>query len=390
MLEPVGATGGGPKKYLEPESQDGMERSPPTSLVTRFARSVLTQTLHVKPGENVVIEGWSHSLPWATALARETRRLKAFPVVLYEDEDAFWDSVDSREENLLGAAPAHEWAMLGKTDVYIHMWGAGDKIRLAQLPPARSSKIFSWNDAWYKAAGKSGLRGARLEIGRPFPTLAKLYGVDLDEWTRQVAEASMVDPQKMLAAARPLAAALQKGRKLRIYDDHGTDLTLGLAHREAVTNAGIVLPADLKKPFRMLTTLPGGFVTAALNESVAEGTFVSNRSCYTDSGTATGVKMEFRNGRMVSQKFTTGEELFKGSYAKGGKGRDQPGQIRIGLNPKLHNTPQIEDCEAGAVTFSVGMNRFSPGGKNRSSYFGFAVNAGATVEIDGKALPMPH
>lgn len=367
-----------------------MERSPPIDLVTRFARSVLTQNLHVKPGENVVIEGWSHSLPWATALARETRRLKAFPLVLYENEDAFWDSVDSREEKLLGAAPAHEWAMLGKTDVYIHMWGAGDRVRLGQMPPTRSSKIFAWNDSWYKAALRAGLRGARLEIGRPFPTLAKLYGTDLDDWTRQIAEASMVDPRKLLASARPLAEALQKGRKLRVYDRRGTDLTLGLAHREAVLNVGLVLPADRKKPFRMLTNLPGGFVGAALDESVAEGTFVSNRSCYLDNGTATGVQMEFHNGRLVSQEFATGRDLFKEGYSKGGKGRDQPGQIRFGLNPKLYNTPQVEDCEAGAVTFSVGMNQFSPGGKNRSTYFGFAVNAGATVEIDGKALPMPH
>lgn len=367
-----------------------MERSAPADLESRFARSILTQNLRVRPGENVVIEGWTHSLPWATALARETRRLKAFPLVLYEDEDCFWNSVDSHEEKLLGVAPTHEWAMLGKTDVYIHMWGAGDKVRLNELPPSRSSKIFAWNDAWYKAAQKAGVRGARLEIGRPFPTLAKLYGADLDEWTRQVAEASMVDPKKLLASARPLAAALQRGRKLRIYDDHGTDLTLGLAHREAVLNVGLVSPADMKRPFRMLTSIPGGSVSVALAENVAEGSFVSNRSCYLDNGAASDVKMEFRDGRLVSQEFGSGGDLFKESYRKGGKGRDQPGQIRIGLNPQLHNTPQLEDCEAGAITFSVGMNRFYPGGKNRSPYFGFAVNAGATVEIDGKALPMPR
>lgn len=367
-----------------------MDDSAPTETQTRFARSVLTQNLHVQPGENVVIEGWSHSLPWATALAREARRLKALPVVLYEDEGAFWDSVDAHEDKLLGATPAHEWAMLGKTDVYIHMWGAGDKVRFNDMPPARASNLFAWNDAWYKAAQKAGVRGARLEIGRPYPTLAKVYNTDVDDWTRQIVEATMVDPKKLLASARPLARALQKGRRLRVYDDHGTDLTLGLARREPVLNVAQVFPEDMKKPFRMLTNLPGGFVATALDESVAEGTFVSNRSCYLDAGTATGVTMEFHNGRMVSQEFATGGELFQEGYSKGGKGRDQPGQIRIGLNPKLHNTPQVEDCEAGAVTFSVGMNRFYPGGKNRSPYFGFAVNAGATIEIDGKVLPMPH
>lgn len=365
-----------------------MARSTPT-LETQFARSVLTQNLHVKPGENVVIEGWSHSLPWAAALARETRRLKAYPIVLYEGEDGFWDSVDAHEEKLLGAAPTHEWGLLAKTDVYIHMWGPGDKVRIAQLPPSRASQLFAWNEAWYKAAGKAGVRGARLEIGRPFPTLAKVYGVDLDRWTEQVARASMVDPKKLMASSRPLVRALETGRRLRIYDDKGTDLTLGLAHRTAMVNAAMVTPKDQKQPFRFLTNLPGGFVCVALDETVADGTLLSNRSCYTDLGKTTGVRFEFKDGRLVSHEYATGGEFFEESYRKGGKGRDQPGQLRIGLNPALHDTPQLEDSEAGAIMVSVGMNRFYPGGKNRSPYFGFAINAGAKVEVDGRPLRLP-
>ncbi len=365
-----------------------MAPSRSASLESQFARAVLSQNLRVKPGENVVIEGWSHALPWATALAREARRLKAYPLVLYEDEGAFWDSVESGEEAVLGAAPAHEWSMLGSTDVYIHMWGPGDKVRLGVLPPARSSKIYAWNEAWYKAASKAGLRGARLEIGRPYPTLAKAYGVDLQEWTEQVARATMVDPRRVSAAAGPIAKALERGRRLRIYDDRGTDLTLGLARRPATLNVGQVSARDKKSRFRMLTNLPAGSVGVALDEKVGEGTFVSNRSCYLDAGRAIDVRMELHDGRLSSKSFGSGGEFFEESYRKGGKGRDQPGQLRIGLNPMLHDTPQLEDCEAGAVTFSVGMNQFYPGGKNRSPYFGFAVNAGVTVEVDGKPLKL--
>lgn len=366
-----------------------MARSPSKNLEAQFARNVLTQNLQVKPGENVVIEGWSHSLPWAAALARETRRLKAYPIVLYEDEDGFWDSVDSHEEKLLGAAPSHEWGMLGKTDVYLHMWGPGDKTKFAKMPPARAGQLFAWNDAWYKTAGKAGLRGARLEVGRPFPTLAKVYGVDLAEWTDQVARASMVDPRKLQAAAKPISHALETGRRLRVYDDEGTDLTLGLAHRKTVANLGVVTAKDRKMPFRLLTSLPAGSVSVALDESVAEGTILSNRSCYTDYGKANGIRFDFENGRLVSRKYSSGGEFFEENYQKGGRGRDQPGQIRIGLNPELHNTPQLEDIEAGAITVSVGMNKFYPGGKNGSSHFGFVVNVGAKIEVDGKPLKLP-
>ncbi len=363
-----------------------MARDTSSEQAARFARSILTRNLKVRPGENVTIEGWSHALPWAVALAREARRLKAHPLVLYEDEESFWDAVDHREEASFGASPSHEWAALAKTDVYIHMWGPGDKVRLGTLPVKRQERILAWNGAWYKAAAKAGLRGARLEVGRPYPSLAKVYGVDEEGWRDQVMAASMVDPEKLQTTGDRIAKALKGGRRVRIWDNQGTDLTLGLLGRPVRVNAGLITPEERKRPYGMMTSLPSGAVSVALDESVADGRISANRSSYLDDGKATGGVLEFRNGRLVAQQFDTGGSLFEGPYRRGGKGRDQPGQLRIGLNPKLHDTPQLEDIEAGAITVSVGGNGHLPGGKNTSRYFGFVVNAGAHLEIDGKSI----
>ncbi|HKV90598.1 MAG TPA: aminopeptidase [Thermoplasmata archaeon] len=365
-----------------------MPRPIRASRETQFARAVLSRTLKVRPGENVIIEGWTHTLPWAVALARETRRLKAFPMVLFEDEDSFWDSVKSREDKILGAAPSHEWAALGKTDVYIHMWGAGDRLRMGELGDERAGKIIGFNPAWYAAASKAGVRGTRLEVGRPFPNLAKVYGVEEAKWMDQVVSGSMVDPNKLQAAGRPIAKALEKGPTVRIHDEKGTDVTLGLKHRAAGIADGRLTPKEIKRPFGMLSSLPSGVVRVALDESVADGTIVANRPSYFETGKAEGGVLTFEKGRLVSHHFDSGSEFFDRDYAKGGKGRDQPGRLSIGLNPKLHNTPQVEDIEAGAVLVSVGTNRFL-NGKNSSPFFGFVVNVGASVEVDGRPLPLP-
>ncbi len=365
-----------------------MARTAKPSREAEFAHAVLTRNLQVRPGENVIIEGWSHVLPWAAALARETRRLKAFPIVLYEDEDRFWDSVDAHEEEVLGTAPSHEWAALGKTDVYIHMWGAGDKLRLDKLPESRAGKLFGWNDAWYKTALKAGLRGSRLEIGRPFPSLAKAYGVNEAKWMDQVVTASMVDPDRLRAVGAPIVRALERGRRIRIHDDHGTDLTLGLAHRPAQLDYGRVSKADRKRPFRMLNMLPPGTVRVALDESVGDGTIVANRASYDETGKATGGVFQFRKGRLVRHHYDTGANRFDKPFRQAGKGRDRPGYLAIGLNPMLRNTPQLEDREAGAITVSVGANEFL-GGKNKGRFTGIVVNAGAKVEVDGRPLRLP-
>ncbi|HTT72839.1 MAG TPA: aminopeptidase [Thermoplasmata archaeon] len=353
----------------------------------RYARWVLTKNLHVKRGERVTIEGWSHSLPWAVALAREARRLGARPLLLYEDEGAYWDSVDAREDALLGSVPDHEWAALGKTDVFVHLWGAGDRPRLVQLGPARAGKLTAWNDEWYRRAAKAGVRGARLEVGRVYPTLAERYGVDEATWTDQLVRGTMVDPRALERAAAPLKTALERGRTVRIFDDDGTDLTLGLARRPATVLAGQLHPADYKVIFRRLMSLPAGSMRVALDEKVAEGTIVANRTCFYEAATATGGRFTFKNGKLVDHSFESGGEIFDGDFRTGGKGRDQPGLLGIGLNPELRNTPQLEDAERGAILVSVGGNRMA-GGKNPSSLFGFVINAGAKIEVDGKPLPL--
>lgn len=367
-----------------------MTRKTRSALESAFAKAVVNRNLEVRPGENVVIEGWSHVLPWATALARETRRVGAHPVVLYENDDSYWDSVDAREDEVLGAKAGHEWAMLGKTDVYIHMWNAPDRLRLEALGPKRGAKLFGWNPAWYKAAEKAGLRGSRLEIGRPFPSLAKVYGVNQSRWMDQVVAGTMVAPNRLRAAGAPIARALTRGRRIRIHDEHGTDITLGLARRAARIDDGRVAPEDKKRPFGMLNLLPAGAVRVALDESVGDGTFRANRPSYNDTGMATGGVYTFRQGRLVHHHYDTGAQFFDKFYPQGGKGRDRPGYLAIGLNPELHNTPQLEDREAGAITLSVGGNTFLPGGKNKTNFGGIVVNVGAYVEIDGRPLRLPR
>ena len=363
----------------------------PVSPATRrkVARSVLQNNLRVRRGEQVTVEAWTHTLPWAVAFARETRRLGAQPLIPYEDEAGYWDVVGDGQDSVLGKPPAHEWAALGQTDVYIHMWGPGDRVRLNALSEAQANRLFEFNAGWYAAAAKAGLRGARLELGRPYPALARAYGVDQAKWTDQIVRATMVSPDSLAKAAAPVAKALDRGKRVRIRDDDGTDLTLGLIRQTALASTGRLSPADLKRPFGMLLTLPTGAIRAALDDTVADGTIIANRRSYYEDGTADGGVWHFRNGKLTSAEFDHGQERFDTPYKAGGKGRDRPGILSIGLNPHLHDTPQVEDVELGAVMVSVGGNR-RYGGKNSSPLFAWVINSGATVEVDGRPIVSPR
>jgi leucyl aminopeptidase (aminopeptidase T) len=353
----------------------------------KLAKSVLKNNLQVKPGEQVIVEAWTHTLPWAVTIAREARKMGAQVLVPYEDEEAYWELVRGGHHRVLGKAAAHEWAALAKTDVYIHMWGPGDRVRLNALPPAQRDQLFEFNEGWYDLALKKGVRGARLEVGRPYPALVKAYGADERRWMDDLVRGTMVSPDSLARTAAPIARALGRGKRLRISDDHGTDLTVGLARRRPRVDIGRTTPAERKQPFAQLSTIPTGAVSVALDETVADGTLVANRTNYYDDAIQTGGVLQFRNGKLTSAEFAEGGDRFDKEFKKGGKGRDRPGQLRIGLNPELHDTPQLEDRELGAIMVSLGNNRFI-GGKNKASFFGWAINAGAKVEVDGKTLPI--
>lgn len=349
------------------------------------ARSILTRNLKVRKGEHVIVEGWTHTLPWAVAIAREARRLGAQPLIVYEDEAEYWDAVDQDGPDSVGALAAHENAAWLKTDVYIHMWGPGDRIRLGELPDSKTDRMFAWNSVWYATARKAGLRGARLELGRPYPSVAKAYGTTPEAWTRQLVAASLVDPAALVRSAAPITRGLSKGSELHIEAPNGTDLTLRLAGKEAFAQTGLIAPARERGPFGMLTSVPNGAVRVALDPTTASGTFVANRGSFYDDSVATGATFHFADGRLTEATFDRGGERFDREFSKGGKGRDRPGWFGVGLNPELRAPPMIEDVERGAITVTLGGNR-QFGGANSSPFFGWAVNTGATVEVDGRAI----
>jgi leucyl aminopeptidase (aminopeptidase T) len=353
----------------------------------KLARSVLKNNLHLKSGERVIVEAWTHTLPWAVAIAREARQMGAQVLLPYEDEEAYWDVVRGGHERVLGKPAAHEWAALANTDVYIHMWGPGDRVRLNALPAAQLDRLFAFNNKWYATAAKRGVRGARLEIGRPYPALTKAYKADEGKWMTELVRGTMVSPDSLARVGVPVARALARGKRVRIHDSKGTDLTLGLLRRPVRLDIGRTTLAQRKRPFQSLVTLPSGAVSLSIDETVADGTIVANRTNYYDDAIATGGTFQFEGGKLTHAEFREGGDRFNREFEKGGKGRDRPGQLRIGLNPALDNTPQLEDRELGAVMVSLGTNQFY-GGKNPARFFGWVINAGATVEVDGKPLQL--
>jgi leucyl aminopeptidase (aminopeptidase T) len=349
-----------------------------------LARSMVAGALRLRRGENLVVETWNHCLPYAAACVAEARRVGAHPMLLLEDEEAYWSGVTNPPEPGRWTHPgAHEWAALSRANAYIFFPGPADRPRFRALPADVRNGLVGYNAEWYRRARAAHLRGVRSMLGYASDAQAAHWGVDANAWRRSLVLGAVdVDLAALAKTAKGIAAKLQKGTTLRVLAPNGTDLKLTLRHRRATVDDGVVTPDDVAAG-RNMTVSPPGAVGVAIDERSAEGVAIANRPSYLPIGKVEGGEWEIARGRLTQSRATDGHHEFDQAYAAAPKGRDVVSIFSIGLNPKLGpGIPQVEDQEAGAVALGIGGN-VEYGGTIRCPFVAWIVIGEATVAIDG-------
>jgi leucyl aminopeptidase (aminopeptidase T) len=355
------------------------------NLAAKVARNVLAKTLRVRRGENVVIETWSESLPWAKPFVTEARRMGANPMLLYEDEGAFWEAVNSGNARGTGRVGSHEWSALANSSAYVFFFGPSEWPRTDDLPAKKLAGIASYNAEWYRRAAKAKIRGARMYLGRTSALAAERWDLDLEAWQEELQRASLVPPEEMHRIGARIGERLRKGRRVSVSHSNGTEVSFALGKYPIQLDDALVDAADLKAGLNM-ATIPGGVVGVAIDPTSAEGTIVGNHTTYPNSGPVSGSRWEFRDGHLTAQSYDSGGEPIAAAYAQAPQsGKDRLSYFSIGLNPELAISPQMEDQELGAALFRMGANTFM-GGKNASPFAAWSVVKGSDVAIDGRPV----
>ena len=353
----------------------------------QFAETVVSSVLRLKRGENLLIETWTHTLPFASACVVEARRVGAHPLLLVEDESAYWRSVDLAPAvaSWSGVGSA-EWAALAKANGYLFFPGPADRPRFRGLPLGTRGKLTGYNEEWYRRAKAARLRGVRSLLGYASDFQANHWAVAGPLWREQLIRATVeANYPQVQADAKRVAQKLRTGKELRITGSNGSDLTVKLRGRRPTVDDGVIGAEDLVAGQNM-TNSPPGTVAVAVDEKSAEGLVVANRPSFLADGRVEGGQWEVKGGHLVNYWYTDGQPAFDGAYQGAPKNRDVLSFLSVGLNSALPaGVPQVEDQEAGAVTLGIGGNS-GYGGSNRCPFFSWVVLGEATVAVDGRPL----
>ena len=221
--------------------------APDDSPAATLAGVMLREQLQLKKDENLIVETWNHTLPYAAACVVEARRIGAHPVLVLEDEGAYFRSLQ------IGASTAswarvgtHEWALLSKTQAYVFFPGPSDRGMVDTLGPTQRQGIPSSNQGWVRKARSARVRGVRSVLGYASEPEAERYGVALPTWRGQlIAGTTQADLSAMKSDAQRVRLALKTGKVLRITAANGTDFQVRLRGREPYADDGVVRPDDV-------------------------------------------------------------------------------------------------------------------------------------------------
>ena len=312
-----------------------------------LAKNVLTKTLRVKAGENVIVETWNHGIPIAREFVYQIRALGARPLLTFEDEEAFWRSASEIPKAKLGKVGAHEWAAMKEADAYVFITGPADINKMRENREGYNAMI-GYNSEWYDRAEKYRIRGARVGLGYVSEQRARAYGFDLDAWRHMMLQASAVDPSILRKNGQKIQRLLSKKGHVTVTHPNGTHFEFGLTGRKAVLDDGVISKEKLDDGENM-ASVPAGELAVLPDPRSGEGTIHFDRPLYAYGRAMRGLTVAFDRGRVAKWSAEENEDMYRSSWdrAKPGKALldgSAPGRPEhIGQE----EDPQLERVAAG-------------------------------------------
>jgi len=347
-----------------------------------LVKNVLSSTLSVQPGDDVIVETWDHGLPIADAFVYHLRKLGARPMLLFEHEEAFWKRVESLSDDVLGKVGEHEWAAMEKTKGYVFIPGPANFTKVWKNFSKFHAAV-SYNQEWYERAKRYRLKAARITLGYASRERARGSNISFTAWQRMLLAASNID-YEALKDKMVKVAALLRNDQVHITAPNGTDLNLRLAGRDAYPEDCIVDNDDLDHG-RNVANIPGGNLLVCPDENYAEGNIVFDRPTPYLGKWVNGIRFDFKDGTLKKYQARLNSNVLKTSYEKATGEKDRVAVLGIGLNPKARIGFLQDSIVAGAVTVAIGGND-DVGGASKTDFYFPGVITKATLSVDGNTI----
>jgi len=322
--------------------------APGDVLLDAVAKKVLTETLRIKKGETITIETWNPGLPLAKRLVVEARKAGAVPVMMFEDEATFVESVKVTPKDVLGTMGKQEYGLLAGSDAYVFLPGPPIGTYSPRLSREEVADSTRYNRSWYEAAEKARLRGARLPFGFVGKEYARLYGKRPEEFFRHQLKAALADFSTISSNGRAIGEVMPDGAEATLSSGRGT---LDFAMKgELEVEDGIVDEADVAAGSNM-TYVPPGYVLKQVDSASVKGA-VELSPAVTRLGLLEDARLEFEGGRIAKWTSRASKKMLDELLESVPPEKRVLSSVAVGLNTSMRYGFGQDRMVSGAVALS--------------------------------------
>jgi aminopeptidase len=342
----------------------------------KLANLLVEYSTRLKRGENVLIESFDVPDEMTVALIRAARKAGAVPFVQVQHARVGRELAMAATERQLGIAARHELARMKKMDAYIALRGSNNVTELSDVPVDKmklvAKKMRPVQDHRVKKTKWVVLRW-------PTPSMAQMASMSTEAFEDFFFEVCTLDYRKLQPGMKALKALMEKTDRVEIKGP-GTDLRFSIKGIPAIICGGD-------------RNIPDGEVFSCPAKESVQGHVTFNAPTIYQSTAFDGIRLEFRDGKIVEATSNDTEKLNK--ILDSDAGARYIGEFSLGFNPYiLHPMRDIlfDEKIAGSFHFTPGQAYEEADNGNRSQVHWDMVNiqrrdyGGGEIYFDGKPI----
>ncbi|HEV3244246.1 MAG TPA: aminopeptidase [Chthoniobacterales bacterium] len=341
-----------------------------------LATLLVEYSTRLKRNENVLIESFDVPDEMSIALIRAVRKAGAIPFLQVQRARIGRELALEASDRQLTLAARHELARMKKMHAYIALRGSNNITELSDVPVAKmqlvAKKMRPVQDQRVKKTKWVVLRW-------PTPSMAQLAGMSTQAFEDFYFQVCTLDYRKLQPGMKALKALMERTDRVEIKGP-GTDLRFSIKGIPAVICGGD-------------RNIPDGEVFTAPVKNSVEGQITFNAPTIYQSIAFDGIRLNFRQGKIVEAKSNQTEKLNK--ILDSDAGARFIGEFSLGFNPHVLEPMRdilFDEKIAGSFHFTPGQAYEEADNSNRSQVHWDMVNiqrpsyGGGEIYFDRKLI----
>jgi aminopeptidase len=342
----------------------------------KLAKLLVEYSTRLKRNETVLVEAFDVPDEMPIALIRAIRKAGAIPFVQIHRARISRALTLGASDRQLKLMASHELARMRKMDAYIAVRGSNNITELSDVP-AKQMQLMAKR---MRPVQDQRVKKTKWVVLRwPTPSMAQLAGMSTEAFEDFYFEVCTLDYRKLQPGMKALKALMERTDRVEI-NGAGTDVRFSIKGIPAVICGGD-------------RNIPDGEVFSCPVKNSVQGCVTFNAPSIYQSTGFDGIRLEFRDGKIVDATSNHTEKLNK--ILDSDAGARYLGEFSLGFNPHVLQPMRdilFDEKIAGSFHLTPGQAYEEADNGNRSQVHWDMVNiqrpdyGGGEIHFDGKLI----